>query len=145
MSPLTPTTRPMNDDSNTPPPQDPSSSEDTSHSTESSEHPFEDFSKSIHDAFRTGSEDARKAFDKAIPQARKDLAQGVHDITYAFAYASSFGAALVKEITPDTVSDGFREGSAAGKQAADEVIRKRRERSESQAHSEEPDLGTAPA
>jgi len=122
----------MNDDSQTPPPVNESAddSPESDNTTDQSSRPFEDFGKSVQDAFRTGGEDARKAFEKAIPKAKEDLAQGVHDVAYAVAYASAFGAALLKELTPDTLCDGFKEGTDAGRKAAETIIRDRKARTE---------------
>ncbi len=136
----------MNDDSQTPPPVNEPSDENSEakSASEDTSRPFEDFGKSVQDAFRTGSEDARKAFDKAIPKAKEDLAQGVHDVAYAVAYASAFGAALLKELTPDTLCDGFKEGSDAGRKAAETIIRDRKDRAERRkAEGESTDPGDA--
>ena len=91
----------MNDDSQSHPPINELSDEnpEAENVSEDTSRPFEDFGKSVQDAFRTGSEDARKAFEEAIPKAKEDLAQGVHDVAYAVAYASAFGSSLLKELT----------------------------------------------
>lgn len=122
----------MNDDSQTPPPINEPSDEDSEAEkvSEDTSRPFEDFGKSVQNAFRTGSEDARKAFEEAIPKAKEDLAQGVHEVAYAVAYASAFGSSLLKELTPDTLCDGFKEGTDAGRKAAETIIRDRKDRAE---------------
>ena len=136
----------MNDDSQSHPPINELSDEnpEAENVSEDTSRPFENFGKSVQDAFRTGSEDARKAFEEAIPKAKEDLAQGVHDVAYAVAYASAFGSSLLKELTPDTLCDGFKEGTDAGRKAAETIIRDRKDRAESRkATGESSDSGDA--
>lgn len=89
-----------------------------------------DFTESVEDAFKTGAEDAKEAFEKAIPKAKEDIAKGVHDLAYAVSYAAIFGTELLKEITPENILDGLRDGSNAGRKAAEEVVRERKEKAE---------------
>lgn len=89
-----------------------------------------EFTESIEDALKRGAKDAKKTFDEVYPRAKEEFAKGIHDVAYAFAYATAFGGALLREVTPDNLRDGFREGSAAGQRAAEDVIRERRERAE---------------
>tara|TARA_R110000850_G_scaffold62777_16_gene142532 strand:+ start:2344 stop:2763 length:420 start_codon:yes stop_codon:yes gene_type:complete len=139
----------MNDDPNTPPPFDESAPDPASEAPGSAQEtepgPFDDFAKSLQDAVKTGRTDARKAFEKAMPRAKEDLSRGAHDLAYAVAYATAFGTALIKEITPDNLSEGFKEGTDAGKRAAEEVIRTRREKAEGQAERDNSETGTSPA
>lgn len=100
----------------------------SSSSSKSSREAFEDLGQSIRDAFKSGSRDARKTVEEALPKVKSEFSRGVHDLAYAVAYATSFGAALVDEITPDNVKEGFREGSQAGKRAAEDVVRNQKER-----------------
>jgi hypothetical protein len=51
-------------------------------------------------------------------------------VAYAVGYAATFGAALLREATPDSLREGLRNGAASGRKAADEVMRQRRERAE---------------
>ena len=124
----------MNHDpeSQNPTPEEEPSAEDAS--TSSSEEPRnpQDFARCVEDAFRSGAEDAKETFDRVYPKAREEFSRGVHDVAYAVAYAASFGGALLREVTPGNLRDGFREGSAAGQRAAEEVIRDRKARSERQ-------------
>lgn len=103
----------------------------------SSKEAFEDLGRAFQEACRTGSDEAREAFEKAIPKAKDDLARGVHDLAYAIAYAASFGSTLVREVTPDNVKRGFQEGTDAGAKAADDVVRRRQRRKEEEASSSE--------
>ncbi len=121
----------MTDDPNTPENENATAHESSEPGSERTES-FDDISKAVKDAFKTGSEDARKAFEKAVPQAKDDITRGVHDIAYAIAYATAFGGELLKEITPENINRGFSEGSEAGRRAAGEVVKQRREREANQ-------------
>lgn len=92
--------------------------------------PFEEFSQSIRDALKTGGEDARKAVEENMPKAKESFEKGIHDVAYAVAYVASFGTALAREFAPDPLTEGVREGKEAGRRAADEVVRNRKEREE---------------
>jgi hypothetical protein len=81
------------------------------------------------EAFKTGTTDAREAFDKQFPQVKEEFAKGVNDASYAIGYAVSFGSTLIKELSPDNVTDGYERGTQAGSKAAEEVIEHRKARS----------------
>jgi len=89
---------------------------------------FDDFAESVRNAFRTGGKDAREAVEKNIPKAKEECVKGIHDVAYAVSYAATFGTALLREIAPEPLTAGVREGKEAGQRAADEVIRNRQER-----------------
>lgn len=91
---------------------------------------FDDFAESVRNAFRTGGKDAREAVDNYLPKAKEEFGKGIHDVAYAVSYAAAFGTALLREIAPEPLTDGVREGKEAGQRAADEVIRNRKEREE---------------
>ncbi|NNE90714.1 MAG: hypothetical protein HKN23_03625 [Verrucomicrobiales bacterium] len=107
---------------------------------------FKDLGDAAKKAFRAGSHDAREALKNAVPRAKDDFQKGIHDIAYGLAYAASFGAILLKEFTPESMADGFSEGTEAGRKAADEMLEKQKARRE-QAESEATDLdgGEVPA
>lgn len=122
---------PSNSDSDNPPPiEEETSAEETA---------SRDFTKTVEDAFRSGAEDAKKAFEKAIPKAKDDISKGVHDVAYAVSYAAIFGTELLKEFTPDNILDGLREGSNAGRRAAEEIVRERKEKAEREQRAGESD------
>ncbi len=77
-------------------------------------------------AFKSGTSDAREAFEKKFPKAREDIEKGINDLSYAIGYAISFGSTLAREFSPDNVTDGFDRGSRAGARAAEEVVRHRK-------------------
>ena len=103
---------------------------------------FDEFAESVRNAFRTGGKDAREAVDNYLPKAKKEFDKGIRDIAYAVSYAAAFGTALLREIAPEPLTDVVREGKEAGKRAADEVIRNRKEReTRSEAFTPEDDSG----
>lgn len=118
------TEHPSPDPADTPPPSDPSPSVE-----ECANEAIQALKEKATDAFKSGTGDAREAFEKSFPQAKEDIAKGINDASYAIGYAVSFGSALVKEFSPDNVTDGFERGSDAGNKAAEEVIEHRKARS----------------
>lgn len=90
--------------------------------------PFEDFADSLRDAVKTGGKDARNAVEENLPKAKENFEKGVHDVAYALSYVAAFGTALIREIAPEPLTEGVREGKEAGRRAADEVVRNRKER-----------------
>ena len=99
-------------------------------SPRSTQDKLDDLSRDLTEAIRKGGRDARRAFEGGIPKVKSDFAKGLHDIAYALGYATTFGAAILREATPDSVQSGFRDGSESGRRAADRVARERRERAE---------------
>jgi hypothetical protein len=105
--------------------------EHTNHSSSSDPTPrddafFEESSRAFREACRKGSQDARRAFEDALPKLKHECLQGVHDVAYALAYAATFGATVLQEITPDLVKSGFREGREAGRTAAQRATERSR-------------------
>jgi len=99
---------------------------------------IDDLSRSLRNVLNTGSREARRAFEEAIPKTKEDLAKGLHDIAYAIAYTGAFANVLAREITPDNLKDGFREGARSGQTAAEKMLRQRRERAERETRDEPP-------
>ncbi|MEX2578207.1 MAG: hypothetical protein WD342_04050 [Verrucomicrobiales bacterium] len=105
---------------------DPEENDDASREDAAPDQTGDHLARAVREAFRNGSEDARKAFEENMPKAKEDFAKGVHDVAYAVAYAASFSAALLKEVAPEPLADGVREGREAGERAARKVARERR-------------------
>lgn len=89
---------------------------------------LDELSRTLTEAIRQGGRDARRTFSEKFPQAKDEVAKGVHDLAYGIAYAATFGAALLREAAPSALRDGLRDGAAAGRRAADTRVRQRRER-----------------
>ncbi len=102
---------------------------------------LDDLSRTLTEAILKGGRDARRAFEDGMPKVKSEFSKGLHDVAYALAYATTFGAALVREATPDSLRDGLRQGAASGRRAAEEVVRQRREKAEREAR--EPEAGEA--
>lgn len=100
---------------------------------------FDEFVRSTRDAIRTGIDDARETVQNNYPKVKEDFAKGVRDVAYAVAYAGAFGVTLLKELTPDTIRNGAREGSDAGSKAATEFVQKQRDTSTSEEPVDEGD------
>lgn len=106
---------------------------------------FDDFTKAVEDAVENGRNDAKKLFEEALPRAREDLSKGVHDLAYAIAYATVFTGTIIREVAPESLVEGLREGVSAGRRAAEESVRHRRERQEREAADTGNEVGSVPA
>jgi len=124
-----------NDDQPNPVPEEEPKSGDNMNETRDA---FRDLGDSVKRAFQAGTSDARKAAKDAVPQARQEFEKGLHDIAYGVTYLASFGVALAREITPEPVNSGFREGSEAGRKAAENLMEKRRQEEEKSSADESP-------
>ncbi len=91
---------------------------------------LDELSNTLTEAILKGGRDAKRAFDSGMPKVKSEFAKGLHDVAYAVGYAATFGAAMLREATPDALRDGLRAGAASGRRAADEVMRQRREKAE---------------
>lgn len=89
---------------------------------------LDDLSRFLTEAIRKGGRDARRSFAEGMPKVKSEFSQGLYEFAYAVGYAATFGASVLREATPDSLAKGFREGSASGRRAADEAMRRRQER-----------------
>ncbi|MEM9281524.1 MAG: hypothetical protein AAGA96_06860 [Verrucomicrobiota bacterium] len=104
---------------------DPTPNEGNSAQENPESRPFNDFSKSVQDAFATGKQDARRAYDETMPRVCEEISRGVRELAYALSFATAFGAEVIRDVTPDNVKEGAREGSEAGQTAAKKMMRNR--------------------
>jgi hypothetical protein len=118
----------MNPDSNDPAAPNPEPAPGPSPKT--TQEKLDELSNTLTEAILKGGRDAKRAFDEGMPKVKGEFAKGLHDVAYAVGYAATFGAALLREATPDSLREGLRNGAASGRKAADEVMRQRREKAE---------------
>jgi hypothetical protein len=124
----------MNPDSNDPAAPNPEPAPGPSPKT--TQEKLDELSNTLTEAILKGGRDAKRAFDEGMPKVKGEFAKGLHDVAYAVGYAATFGAALLREATPDSLREGLRNGAASGRKAADEVMRQRREKAEREAKAE---------
>lgn len=98
---------------------------------------FEDLASAFKEAARKGRTDAKQAFEQAVPKLKQDFNKGAHDLAYAVSFAAAFGYEILRELTPDTLANGAREGQEAGRRAANDAIRRQRERQAREAAAKE--------
>ncbi len=87
---------------------------------------LDDLGDAVKRLWESGSRDARRAAEDAVPRAREEFHRGLHDLAWGVAYVASFGAGLIRELAPDSVNHGWEEGHAAGKKASEAQVEKRR-------------------
>ena len=78
--------------------------------------------KTIGDALKGGSEQARKKAEEAAPTIKSAFAKAAYALSYGAAYGGSFGLTLVKELVPEPFKDGGVAGVIAGKEAAQRAM-----------------------
>lgn len=115
---------------------EPRDDDSTPHSRPDSRKAWEDLERAVKDVLKAGSEDARKAFRRAAPHARDEFARGLHDLSYGVAWLTHFGAAMIRQASPDNLAEGWEEGARAGRSAAKDWAEraKRRARRETDDH-----------
>lgn len=70
-------------------------------------------------AFREGAEDAKRAAKEAIPKLKSAAADAVYWAGYGVAYAAVFQWTVAKQLTPESLKAGWRDGVKAGRTAAE--------------------------
>jgi hypothetical protein len=80
--------------------------------------PCEKIFKSVSEAFKSGTEKAKKKAEESAPTIKSALGKAAFQLSYGAAYGGSFGLTLLKEFVPKVVRDGGAEGFGAGKEAA---------------------------
>lgn len=106
---------------------------------------------SLCSAVRKGAEEARDAAAKAMPKVKSAAADTAYWITYGVSFAVVFHWTVAKQLAPEPVRSGFRDGIAAGKETANKWVEKLRPREENAPGStssppppaEAPQAGTA--
>lgn len=102
----------------------------------STQEKLDDLSRTLTEAILKGGRDAKHAFDEGMPRVKSEFSKGLHEVAYAVGYATTFGASLLKEATPDALREGLRAGAASGRKAAEEVRRQRREKADREAKAD---------
>lgn len=88
---------------------------------------FEVLREKATQAFKAGAAEAKEALIQRFPQVKEDVVRGVGDIAYAVGYAFSFGSALIRQFSDESVVSGFEKGTEAGARAAETTFRPRKD------------------
>ena len=72
----------------------------------------------VADAIREGADEAKKVAKEVVPALKNTFGKLGYGAAYGTSFVGNFGVALVKELVPNTMRDGFADGAEAGKDAA---------------------------
>ena len=85
---------------------------------------------SIFCAMREAADDAKSAAGKAIPKVKSAASDAAYWITYGASFAAVFQWTVAKNLAPQSLKKGYRDGAKAGRESAEAWIEKRKQRSE---------------
>src|SRR5260221_572663 len=77
---------------------------------------------SLGSAMRKGAEDARKAAEEAIPKVKSATSDAAYWMAYGISFAAVFQWTAAKNLTPECVKSGYRDGVKAGREAAEKSV-----------------------
>ncbi len=87
--------------------------------------------ESFRSAFRQGAEDARDAAERAIPHIKSAAADATYWMAYGVSFAAVFQWTVIRNLAPESLKSGCRDGVKAGKESADQWIEKLKQTKES--------------
>jgi hypothetical protein len=80
--------------------------------------PIERIFKSVRDAFKSGSEQAKEKAKESAPDLKSAVGKAAYGISFGLAYGGSFGLTMMKELVPVVLREGGSDGVKAGRLAA---------------------------
>lgn len=75
---------------------------------------------SVRDALNEGARQARTAAEEAVPRIKTALADATYWVGYSVSFAAVFSYTVATELAPEVLKAGARDGSQAGKRAAED-------------------------
>jgi hypothetical protein len=75
-------------------------------------------------AVNEGAHRARAAAEKAIPKVKTAVLDATYWLGYGVSFAAVFSYTIVKELTPEVLKTGCRDGAATGQKLAEELASK---------------------
>jgi hypothetical protein len=73
-------------------------------------------------AVRDGASQAKHAAEKAAPKVKAAMSDALYWLGFGVSYGSVFSAVLVKELAPEALKTGGRDGAEAGAKAASDFM-----------------------
>lgn len=77
---------------------------------------------SLCSAMHEGANQARSAAEQAAPKVKAAVADAVYWFGFGVSYASVFSTVVLKELAPEVLKTGCREGAEAGRKAGAEFL-----------------------
>jgi hypothetical protein len=134
----------MNNTSNADPSQpndasQPEGAADPKASSQQSSSPFE----TLRSALNEGAHRAKDAAEKAIPKVKAAVSDATYWLGYGVSFAAVFSYIVIKELAPEVMKGGCRDGAQAGQKTAEDLASKFREQPGAQGAA--PSMGADPS
>ena len=94
-------------------------------------------------AVNAGAQRAKAAAEKAIPKVKAAASGATYWLGYGMSFATVFSYTIVKELAPEVLKAGWRDGAQAGRRTAEEFASK--SEAQPEAHGSTPSPGTDPS
>ena len=79
---------------------------------------------SLRSAVNEGSHGAKAAAEKAIPKVKAAVSDATYWLGYGVSFATVFSYTVIKELAPEALKRGCRDGAAAGQRTAEDLASK---------------------
>jgi hypothetical protein len=76
---------------------------------------------SLRAAVNEGSHRAKAAAEKAIPKVKAAVSDATYWLGYGLSFATVFSYTVIKELAPEVLKRGWRDGAQAGQRAAEDL------------------------
>ncbi|MEM1295364.1 MAG: hypothetical protein AAGH89_08360 [Verrucomicrobiota bacterium] len=110
--------------------EDPQPEETPPQPQSSSRKAFDDLKDAAKRAWEETMREAKQSADGAVPKLKEEFKRAANELVYDLSYATQFTSTLAKNAIPDVTVNAGEEGATAGKEAAEEFLRKRQEAKE---------------
>ena len=78
---------------------------------------------SVRDAINDGAQQARAAAEEAIPKVKAAVSDATYWLGYGISFATVFSYTVMNELAPEVLKTGARDGTQAGRKAAEDFTR----------------------
>ena len=75
-------------------------------------------------AVNEGSHRAKAAAEKAVPKVKAAVSDATYWLGYGVSFAAVFSYTVIKELAPEVLKRGFRDGAQAGQRTAEDLASK---------------------
>jgi len=98
--------------------------------------------ESLRSAVNEGAQQAKAAAEKAIPKVKAAASGAAYWLGFGASFATVFSYTVVRELAPEILKAGFRDGAQAGQKSAEQWVSKLKEQPVGGAN---PSTGTDPS
>lgn len=117
---------------------DPQSQETPPPPPSASRKAFDDLKDAAKRVWEESMREAKQSADGVVPKVKEEFKRAANELVYDLSYAAQFTSTLAKTNIPDVTVAASKDGAAAGQEAAEEFMRKRKEAKTAPPAPEEP-------